>query len=192
VAPAVGDVTGAGLLAPVVADVVLVAQPIVDALRPTLDPVLGAARPMVGPLVDVVLPTTAPVDIKPWPDLDAHGAISLDARPRPAPTLPGVHQVSDLRGQRAAAAHWRAGGGPGATAVGGHVGAGDPAPIALISSVPGLQGSTTSVGASGAGGVVVADASARPWAPELGIQASHSPPGGKLTGRWPAPGAGPV
>jgi hypothetical protein len=169
-----------------------VAQPIVDALRPTLDPVLGAVRPMVGPLVDVVLPTIAPVDIKPGPDLDVHGAISLDARPRPAPAPPGVHQACDLCGQWAAAAHWRAGGGPSDAAVGEHVGVGDPAPIGVSSSVPGQHGSPTSMSASGAGGGVVADASARPWAPELGIQASHSPPGGKLTGRWPTPGAGPV
>jgi hypothetical protein len=197
VAPAVGEVTGAGLLAPVVAGVVSVAQPIVGAVRPALDPVLDAVRPMAGPLVDVVFPAVEPVAIGAGPDLDVHGAVSLDTGPRPLPTPKqllapaGIHQASDLGGpgQWATAAHRLAGGDrPGDAAVG----AGDLAPIDASAWVPRPQGSTTSAGASGAGGGVVADASARPWAPELGIQASHWPPGGKLTGRWPAPGVGPV
>jgi hypothetical protein len=197
VTPLVGQVTGTGLLAPVVADVVLVAQPIVDALRPTLDPTLDAARPIVGPLVDVVLPTVEPVPIEAGPDLDVHGAVSLDTGPRPLPAPkqvlapPGVHQASHLGGpgQWATAAHRRAGGDRSGDAA---VGTGDTAPIDASASVVRPQGSTTSAGGSGAGGGVVADASARTWAPELGIQASHSPPDGKLTGRWPAPGVGPV
>jgi hypothetical protein len=195
VAPVVGGVTGTGLLAPVVGGVGLVAQPIVDALRPTLDPVLGAARPVVGPLVDVVLPIADPVNRPPRLDPAVPGAISPDAGRRPVPTFgqvlapAGVHQASDLSGRWVAATRRSAGGDRAGDAA---VGAGDPAPIDASASVPRPQGSTTSAGASGAGGGVVADASARPWVPELGIQASHFPPGGKLAGRWPVPGVGPA